>query len=169
MRVLIAFQAESKSNAKVAGTMRQEFERLGWQTEVCPVLAKKSMKWFHHVKEFRKKKKIELKSGPTDVLPFDLIVVGTPVWAYKPTPLMTTFLRELQNANGKNFAVFVTCVGFPGTTLKTISGILHTKSARVIDSLVLRSIFELDEKKLALAKEFAKSLAENKAFEEKKE
>ncbi|MFH1235259.1 MAG: hypothetical protein V1493_06620 [Candidatus Diapherotrites archaeon] len=159
MRVLIAFQAESRSNAKVAGTLRQEFEKIGWQAEMHPVLAKKTMKWFHHVKEFRKKKKIELKEGQMDAKKFDLVVVGTPVWTYKPTPLMTTFLREMENTKGKNFALFVTCVGFPGTTIKTMSGILNTGSAKVVDSLVLRSIFELDEKKLALAKEFAKNLS----------
>lgn len=160
MRVLIAFQGDSKSNSKVAETIKQTLEKKDWEIKMQPVLPKKHMKWFHYIKEFRKKKKIELKNAITDVKEFDLVVVGTPVWTYKPTPVITTYLRSLQNTKNKKFVLFATCVGFPGTTIKRMSNILTTKAAKVLDSFVVRSIFELDEKKLSIVREFAENLPE---------
>ncbi len=155
MKVLVAFQGDSGSNTKVAEQLKKSFEAKGWIVELQPVLPKEKKKWFHHIKDFRKNKKVELKKAVTDVKKFDLIVVGTPVWTYKPTPVITTYLRSLENTKGKKFVLFVTCVGIPGTTIKRMSSILSTKAAKVQGSFVIRSIFTLDEKKLVQVKEFA--------------
>ena len=158
MRVLIAFQGDSGSNNKVAETLRLELEKKGWKITMQPILPKKDMKWFHHIKEYRKKKRIELKNAVSDLKKFDLVVVGTPVWTYKPTPVMATYLRGMKNTKNKRFILFATCVGFPGTTIKRMSSILSTKAAKVTNSFVVRSIFELDEKKLSMVREFAESI-----------
>ena len=158
MRVLIAFQGDSGSNKKVAETLKQELEKKGWSVTLQPLLPKKELKWFRHIKEYRKKKRIELKDAILDVKNFDLIFVGTPVWTYQPTPVVSTYLRSLKNTKAKRFALFATCVGFPGTTIKRMSSILSTKAARVEGSFIIRSIFELDEKKLVTAREFAREL-----------
>jgi len=160
MRVLIAFQGDSGSNTKVAETLKAGLEKKGWNITLQPILPKKDLKWFHHVKEYRKMKKIALRDAVSDLKKFDLVIVGTPVWTYKPTPVITTYLRGLKSTKGKKFVLFATCVGFPGTTIKRMSSILHTKAAKVEDSFVLRSIFELDDKKLQLVKEFAESLGD---------
>ena len=161
MRVLIAFQGDSKSNVKVAETLKCVLEKRGWEITLQPVFPKHDKQWFRHIKDFRKKKKIELKDALGDAKKFDLVVLGTPVWTYQPTPVITTYLRGLKNTKEKKFVLFATCVGFPGTTIKRLSGIVSTRSAKVVDSFVVRSIFELDEKKLASVKAFAESLPDS--------
>ena len=51
----------------------------------------------------------ETKIGPTKKSPsdYDLIIVGTPVWAGRPAPALTTYLKK-NDLSGKNVAVFFT-------------------------------------------------------------
>jgi len=158
MKVLVAFQGDSGSNTKVAEQLKKSLEARDCKVELQPVLPKKKKKWFHHIKDFRKNKKIALKKAIIDVKKFDLVIVGTSVWTYKPTPVITTYLRSLEHTRGKKFVLFATCVGVPGTTIKRMSNILSTKAAKVQDNFVIRSIFTLDKKKLTQVKEFAESL-----------
>lgn len=50
----------------------------------------------------------ETKIGPTQKSPvdYDLIVVGTPIWAGRPTPAITTYLKKT-DLSGKKVAVFL--------------------------------------------------------------
>lgn len=58
------------------------------------------------------------KKSPAD---YDLIIVGTPVWAARPTPAVTTYLKK-NNLSGKKVALFFTQGG------KKPSGIEQTKA-----------------------------------------
>jgi len=160
MNALIAFQGDSNSNLRVAETLREELEEKGWTVTLQPVLPKKERKWFRHVREYRKRKSIELKGAVVDVKEFDFVFVGTPVWTYQPTPVISTYLRQLEHTKGKKFFLFATCVGLPGTTVKRMSSILSSKGAKIEDTFVIRSLFALDEKKLLLAREFVRGLTD---------
>lgn len=43
-----------------------------------------------------------------DVSKYDVICIGTPVWAFAPTPAMNTFLDKLTGAIGKKAVLFTT-------------------------------------------------------------
>jgi flavodoxin len=45
-----------------------------------------------------------IKKSPAD---YDLIIVGTPIWAARPTPAITTYLKK-NNLSGKKVALFFT-------------------------------------------------------------
>ena len=51
----------------------------------------------------------ETKIAPTTKSPadYDLIIVGTPVWAGRPTPAITSYLKR-NDLSGKKMAVFLT-------------------------------------------------------------
>ena len=51
----------------------------------------------------------ETKIGPTAKSPadYDLIIVGTPVWAGRPTPAICTYLKK-NDFSGKKIAIFLT-------------------------------------------------------------
>lgn len=51
----------------------------------------------------------ETKIGPSVKSPadYELIVIGTPVWAGRPTPAITTYLKK-NNLSGKKAALFIT-------------------------------------------------------------
>lgn len=52
--------------------------------------------------------KEKIEQGKWDFSEFDFILVGSPVWAFSPTPQVNTFLDRCSGLEGKKGAVFVT-------------------------------------------------------------
>ena len=163
MRILIAYQGNNKTNQQVAETMKKVFEEHGLDVTMQAVEPAVEMRLYDYLKEFRKKKGIPLKEAILDVSNYDLVVVGTPVLKFCPTPIMETYIRELKGTKSKQFVLYCTPVGFAGTTIRRMASILTTKGAKIKATLTISSIFELNEKKLALVKEFAMRLLPKQA------
>jgi flavodoxin len=51
----------------------------------------------------------ETKIGPINRVPsdYDLIIIGTPIWAWSPTPAIRTYIKN-NNFSGKKVALFFT-------------------------------------------------------------
>ncbi|MDP8211607.1 MAG: flavodoxin [Candidatus Stygibacter australis] len=64
----------------------------------------------------KKPKLIEYNFNPAD---YDLVIIGTPVWAWSFVPALRTFFGEHDLA-GKKVAVYATHQGGPGKTLKNM-------------------------------------------------
>lgn len=80
--------------------------------------------WGGSAVTFRKKPKLEpYKFDPAD---YDLVILGTPVWAGSFTPPLRTFLED-NDLTGKNIAVIVTSAG--GDTAKCISSLKTASKA----------------------------------------
>ena len=79
----------------------------------------------------------------------DVIVLGTPVWAFKPTPAINGAISALQNCNGKSAVVFATCGGQAGDTTTVIGKALEAKGAKVVAEFVFDKNDVNDEKKIA--------------------
>ncbi len=156
MKILIAYYSKTGSTEKVAEMIKQEFEEKGHKIEITKIAPINKLKAYQYKKNG---KDLKLKKSVANVKKFDLILVGTPVWNFCPTPMVLAYLRNLINAKNKKFALFATCTALPGTTIQRMSSILLTKGGKVIASNTIRSIFPLDRKKLETAKEFAKQLS----------
>ncbi len=57
-----------------------------------------------------------------DVSGYDRIVIGTPVWAWRATPVANGAVEALVGANGKSAVIFATCGSAPGDTLQQAQG-----------------------------------------------
>jgi len=66
-----------------------------------------------------------------DVSAYDLIVLGTPVWAGRPTPVINGAIAALAGAEGKRAVIFATCGSSPGETLPYLRDALTAKDVRV--------------------------------------
>lgn len=71
-----------------------------------------------------------------DVSSSDLIVIGTPVWAWKATPPVNAAVAALTGCNGKKAVIFATCGGKPGETLLLLKKKLEAKGVRVTGDFV---------------------------------
>ena len=58
-------------------------------------------------KDARNGKETEISPSTKSPADYDLIVVGTPIWAGKPTPAILTYLKK-NDLSGKKVAVFFT-------------------------------------------------------------
>ena len=68
-----------------------------------------------------------------DVSAYDLVVLGTPVWAWRPSPVINGAVEALAGAGGKRAIVFATCASQPGETLPQLETALAAKGMRVVE------------------------------------
>jgi hypothetical protein len=67
-----------------------------------------------------------------DVSRHTLIVVGSPVWAWSPTPAANAAIVALQGCEGKKGIVFATSGGTPGETLAMMKEALAARGVEVV-------------------------------------
>ena len=68
---------------------------------------------------------------PIDVSGFDLVVIGTPVWAFRATPVVNGAVAALTGCSGKKAVIFATCGGKDGETLPQLKKALGDKGLTV--------------------------------------
>ena len=72
-----------------------------------------------------------------DVSASDLVVIGTPVWAFKATPGINAAIAALKGCEGKKAVIFATCGSSAKDTLPILKKALAAKGVSVIGEYVL--------------------------------
>lgn len=88
-----------------------------------------------------------------DASPYDLVVLGCPVWAFAPVPAMNTFLDKLSGLSGKKAIVLLTSgsgIGV-GKCFKNIRKILESKGVACIDEVNIPDRKQSDKKFIVLS------------------
>ena len=83
-------------------------------------------------------KRVELEGNVQfDIGQYDLLLIGTPVWAFAPTPSINTYLDKLSGLNGKRAIILLTSGSGTGVSkcFKNIRKVLETKGAAKIDEV----------------------------------
>jgi flavodoxin len=70
-------------------------------------------------KRARGEEKTTVEPASVDVSGFDLVIFGSPVWAFKPTPAIHAAIDAVKGCEGKTAAAFCTHGGRPGQTDET--------------------------------------------------
>jgi flavodoxin len=71
-----------------------------------------------------------------DVSAYDLLVIGSPVWAFRPTPATNGAINALKNCDGKMAILYATCGGQAGDTIATMKKALEKKGVNVVGMFV---------------------------------
>lgn len=71
-----------------------------------------------------------------DVSGYDLLVIGVPVWAWKPAPASYGIISGLSGCEGKKAVVIATCCSDPGDCLPIMKGRLSERGVFVVDEAV---------------------------------
>jgi NAD(P)H-dependent FMN reductase len=77
-----------------------------------------------------------------DVSMYDTIVVGTPVWAFHPTPAINTAIDVLKGCEGKAGIAFCTSGGMPGQTVEILRSSLEGRR------IVVKGTVSISEKEV---------------------
>lgn len=79
-------------------------------------------------------KKPELYQTLLDLKDYDRIIIGSPVWAFKPAPSINTYLDKCSSLAGKRAVCFVTYGSGAGKdkTLASMKKTVESKGANVI-------------------------------------
>lgn len=83
-----------------------------------------------------------------DVAGYDMIVLGTPVWAGRPTPATNAAIAALKGCEGKKAIIFATCGGKPGETMDIVKKALEAKGVKVIGTYIFTKKDLSDGKRL---------------------
>ncbi|MDD1663380.1 MAG: NAD(P)H-dependent oxidoreductase [Methanomicrobiales archaeon] len=92
--------------------------------------------------------KAEVEPSRIDVSAYDLIIVGSPVWAWHPTPGANGAIAALSGCEGKMGMVFATSGGKPGDTLAIMKQALEGRKVKVEGAFHFSRKELGDEKKL---------------------
>lgn len=68
---------------------------------------------------------------------YDLLIIGTPVWAWKPAPAINAAVRVLRGCEGKRAVIFVTNRGQPGESLTLLRTALTSRGVEVVAEINL--------------------------------
>ena len=72
-----------------------------------------------------------------DVSGSDLVVIGTPVWAFKATPAINAAVAALKGCDGKKGVIFATCGSSAKETLPILKKSLEAKRMTIVGQFVL--------------------------------
>ncbi|MDD5137121.1 MAG: flavodoxin [Candidatus Omnitrophica bacterium] len=109
MKILVTYYSFSGNTDKIAKMFGKILESKG-------EVHLQRLKPVNEIKGFigqcaaaRKKEKAILEQGVRfDASSYDLVLIGSPVWAFAPTPAMNTFLENLSGLKGKRVIVLLT-------------------------------------------------------------
>jgi flavodoxin len=83
-----------------------------------------------------------------DVAGYDMIVLGTPVWGGKPTPVINAAIAALKGCEGKKAIIYATCGGKTGETIDIMKKALDAKGVKVVGDMVFTQKDIKDGKKI---------------------
>ena len=115
MKICIIYHSESGNTRHVAQHLSSAFDsKLVEINDVAPHL--QLTKFLVWCKMARGEELTKTEPESVDVSGYDLIVFGSPVWAFKPTPAIHTAIVNLKGCMGKPAVAFSTHGGTPGQT-----------------------------------------------------
>jgi flavodoxin len=85
----------------------------------------------------RKEECDPIEPAAIDVTGSDLVVIGTPVWAFKATPAINAAIAALKGSEGKRAVLFATCGSSAKDTLPILKKSSEAKGMTVVGQFVL--------------------------------
>jgi flavodoxin len=109
MKSLVVYYTRTGKTKFVAETIASE---LGADIEEIVDLKKRSgpVGWIMSGKDASRKSQTEIAQTTKQPQDYDLIIIGTPIWAWSPTPAVRTYIQKNSLA-GKKVALFYTSDG----------------------------------------------------------
>jgi flavodoxin len=109
MRSLIVYYSFSGNTGKVADALAGVLQGKGAVAASRLVPSQETRNFFRQCIEARFGMKAKLGEDlPYDISGYDMLCLGTPVWAFAPVPAINTYLDRLSGAAGKKALIFTT-------------------------------------------------------------
>jgi len=147
MSVCIVYHSETGNTKKVA-----ELVAKATGAVLIPVLDmagyNKVTMYLFGIPRARAGDKAAIEPSKIDVSAFDLVVVGSPVWAFRPTPAANAAIAAFSGCEGKRGMVFATSGGAPRDTLEIMKRDLQARKITVEGAFHFTDHELDDEKKL---------------------
>lgn len=103
----------------------------------------------------------EIEPSLIDLDGYDLVIIGSPVWASRPTPAVNAIFSALKHASGKKAVLVCTSGGSPGSTLRMMDERAQSLGMKVLGRFHIAHSIKggRDEEKLNALKGFLWDIA----------
>lgn len=148
MKTLIVYFSFSGITERVVNTYTKELAKAGEVTVQRLKPKTEITTFFGQCNAAFMRKKADLEGNPSfDVTGYDLIMIGSPVWAFAPTPAVNTYLDKLSGIAGKKAVILLTSGSGTGVAncFSMIKKVLETKRAVKIDTINIPNRMMSDE------------------------
>ncbi len=141
MRTVIVYYSYSGNTHRVAQNMGETLKVQGHEVTLVRITPLNETRSFlGQCLAARKGDKPELYKTLTDLSAFDNVVIGCPVWAFKPAPAVNTYIDVCDGLKDKKAVCFVTYGSGVGkdATLNLMKKMLSDKGAQVKASIAIQ-------------------------------
>lgn len=108
MNIAIVYYSYSGNTHKAAKIIAEILSRNNTVKSLRIEAPKESKKFFIQAWRALTRLRVEITPLETDLSDFDVIILGTPVWAREMVPAMRSYLEKARGIDGKKAAAFVT-------------------------------------------------------------
>jgi flavodoxin len=130
MKICIIYHSETGNTRHVAQHLASACD--GKLIEICDRASYNRLtRFLVWCKMARGEEKTEIEPTSIDVSGYDLIVFGSPVWAFKPTPVIHTAIGLLKGCEGKKAMAYSTHGGRPGQTNETFTRWIESRNMKM--------------------------------------
>ncbi|OPY38982.1 MAG: flavodoxin [Methanoregula sp. PtaU1.Bin051] len=103
-------------------------------------------KFISRCSKSRGEETVPISPASIDIAPYDTIVLGSPVWAFKPTPVIHSAIAALKGYTGQPVIGFFTHGGMPGTSEETFTRWCEQRWFKVAGTMAINAKGIEDEK-----------------------
>ena len=111
MKTAIIFYSRTGNTRHVAQILGEKLRGKKTDVDVIEIKEEKRLSYLKAGYIGLKQKELPIKNTDVDLKKYDIIILGSPIWAGKLCPYLKTFLRQAKNVKGKTTAVYITCGG----------------------------------------------------------
>ncbi len=131
MKICVIYHSETGNTRHVAQHIGSVYDAK--LVEVCETAKHSRLtRFLSWCKMARGEELTTIEPDVIDVSTYDLIVFGSPVWAFKPTPVIHAAIKGLKGCEGKRAVAFGTHGGRPGQMEETFIKWINNRGMRIL-------------------------------------
>jgi flavodoxin len=108
MKIGIVYYSRTGNTKQVAKTLEEKLKEKNAEVDLIEIEHVKRPGFLTAGKAASKQLELPIKNTDFDMQKYDVIVVGTPTWAGRPSPFIINFINKAENIKGKKIAIFGT-------------------------------------------------------------
>ena len=153
MKSAVIFYSYSGNTKKVAEILTEELKQKGEAIIIELKALDESNKFFSQCQRAFRRKRAKLEPVSFNLAEYDLICLGTPVWAFGPAPAINTYLDECLGIAGKEVVLFSTYGSGTGSErcLNYMQDALAKKGAKSFKRFSVQQ-YKINNKEVVLSK-----------------
>ena len=119
MSIGIFYYSRTGNTRSVATILEKKLKENNKEVKLVEIEAEKKPGFLKAGYSGFRQKELPIKNTGFDVHEFNMILVGSPVWAGRPSPFIKTFFQKASNGKGKPVGFFITSGSMQVKTGKT--------------------------------------------------